>query len=216
MYNQRKNKKWASMIIFFGFILLIQIAQAHASDEDRVLSPYPSYGTYVAAPVSYIPVIVSGVEYYYANGSFYRRFGDAYLAAPAPVGAIVRTIPPNYNPIVIDGAIYYIIHGSVYLQTLNGYQVMPQKPFMIERYASEQNNVVNIPPQTALSNQQHAPANAEESFTVNIPNSKGGYTPVTIKKSGDGFIGPQGEYYQEFPKVEELKIKYAKQDEALK
>ena len=78
MYNQRKNKKWASMIIFFGFILLIQIAQAHASDEYRV---------------QYVPVIASGVEYYYSNGAFYRRFGDAYLAAPAPIGAIVRPIP---------------------------------------------------------------------------------------------------------------------------
>ena len=208
--QNRLNKNIVSFIIFFNLILLIQIAQVYASDEDSVQAPYSPYGTYVAAPVSYVPVIASGVEYYYANGSFYRRFGDAYLAAPAPRGAIVRTIPRDYKPIVIDGVTYYIVHGSVYMQTASGYQVMPQKPFMIEKYADEQKNMINIPAQTAIVSQQPVAANAEESFIVNIPNSKGGYTPIDIKKSGDGYTGPQGERYQEFPKVEELKTRYLK------
>jgi hypothetical protein len=45
-------------------------------------------------------------------------------------------------------------------------------------------------------------------FTVNIPNKHGGYTAVVIKRSGIGFIGPQGEYYPEFPKVFQLEIIY--------
>ena len=210
------NRASVSLIIFFSIILLIQIVQVYASDEDRVQTTYPPYGTYVAAPASYVPVIMSGVEYYYANGSFYRRFGDAYLAAPAPIGAVVRTIPREYKPIVIDGVTYYIVHGSVYMQTTNGYQVMPQKPFMIEKYADEQKNMVSVPQQVMQSSQQPAVANVEEAFTVNIPNSKGSYMPVTIKKSGDGYTGPQGECYQEFPKVEQLKTRYSKQDESLK
>ena len=209
--QNKLNKNIVYLITFFNLILLIQIAKVYASsDEDIVQTPYPSYGTYVAAPVSYVPVIASGVEYYYANGSFYRRFGDAYLAAPAPIGAVVRTIPRNYRPIVIDGVTYYIVHGSVYMQTTSGYQVMPQKPFMIEKYADEQKNVLSVPAQIPLNSPPPAAANEEELFTVNIPDSKGGYTPVTIKKSGDGYIGPQGEYYQEFPKVEQLKTTYAK------
>jgi hypothetical protein len=47
-------------------------------------------------------------------------------------------------------------------------------------------------------------------FIVNIPNDKGGYTPVIIKRSGNGYIGPQGEYYPEFPKVSQLKLLYGK------
>ncbi len=47
-------------------------------------------------------------------------------------------------------------------------------------------------------------------FTVHIPNSGGGYTTVIVKRSGDGFVGPQGEFYPEFPKVEQLKVMYAK------
>jgi len=48
-----------------------------------------------------------------------------------------------------------------------------------------------------------------EAFTVNIPDSNGGYAPVVIKKAaGGGFTGPQGEGYAEFPSVEQLKALY--------
>ena len=47
-----------------------------------------------------------------------------------------------------------------------------------------------------------------DEFTVNIPNTHGGYNAVVIKRSGDGFIGPQGEYYPEFPRVFQLQMKY--------
>ena len=50
----------------------------------------------------------------------------------------------------------------------------------------------------------------QNEFTVNIPNKLGGYTSVVIRRKGDGFIGPQGEYYPEFPKVFQLEIMYGK------
>ena len=53
------------------------------------------------------------------------------------------------------------------------------------------------------------PAQPDE-FTVNIPNDHGGYTTILIRRSGNGFIGPQGEYYPQFPKVSQLKIMYGK------
>jgi hypothetical protein len=46
--------------------------------------------------------------------------------------------------------------------------------------------------------------------TVNVPNSQGGFTPVAIKRSGQGYVGPQGEYYDHFPSVSELKMIYGK------
>jgi len=49
-----------------------------------------------------------------------------------------------------------------------------------------------------------------DSITINIPNDKGGYTAVTLKKSANGYIGPQGEFYTEFPKVSQLEIMYGK------
>jgi hypothetical protein len=47
-----------------------------------------------------------------------------------------------------------------------------------------------------------------ESVVINIPNSNGSYTQVTLTKSGDGYVGPQGEYYTGHPTVEELKVLY--------
>jgi hypothetical protein len=49
-----------------------------------------------------------------------------------------------------------------------------------------------------------------ESFTLNIPDQSGGYTQVIIKRSGTGFVGPQGEYYPEFPSVAQLQAMYGK------
>jgi len=47
-------------------------------------------------------------------------------------------------------------------------------------------------------------------FTVNVPNTHGGFTAVIIKRSGNGFTGPQGEFYTTFPKVSQLKVMYGK------
>jgi hypothetical protein len=47
-----------------------------------------------------------------------------------------------------------------------------------------------------------------DSFTINIPNNNGGYTAVTLKRSGNGYIGPQVEFYPEFPKVSHLQVIY--------
>ena len=47
-----------------------------------------------------------------------------------------------------------------------------------------------------------------DEFIVNIPNPHGGYNAVVIKRAGNGFVGPRGEYYPEFPKVFQLQMKY--------
>jgi len=47
-------------------------------------------------------------------------------------------------------------------------------------------------------------------YVVNIPNRLGGFNAVVITKSGDGYKGPNGEYYPEFPKIFQLQMKYGK------
>jgi hypothetical protein len=68
-----------------------------------------------------------------------------------------------------------------------------------------QTQVVTLP-QTENANTQ----TAGESFVVNVPDAKGGYVSVTLIRRGTGFVGPQGEYYPEFPKVKQLKEMYGK------
>jgi len=41
--------------------------------------------------------------------------------------------------------------------------------------------------------------------TVNVTNSNGSVTPVTLRKQGVGYIGPKGEYYNSLPTSEQLR-----------
>lgn len=47
-------------------------------------------------------------------------------------------------------------------------------------------------------------------IVVNIPNANGTTTAVVLKRSGSGFIGPQGEYYPSFPPMAQLTAMYGK------
>jgi len=47
-----------------------------------------------------------------------------------------------------------------------------------------------------------------DSVTVNVPNDNGGYTSVVLKRSGNGYVGPQGEYYEQVPTTSQLKAMY--------
>jgi hypothetical protein len=50
----------------------------------------------------------------------------------------------------------------------------------------------------------------DSEFDVHIRNSKGEMVTVKIKKSDNGYLGPQGEFYPEFPKIAQLKEMYTK------
>ncbi len=47
-----------------------------------------------------------------------------------------------------------------------------------------------------------------DTVTINVPNNNGGYTAVVLKRSGNGFVGPQGEYYGQIPTTEQLRVMY--------
>lgn len=47
-------------------------------------------------------------------------------------------------------------------------------------------------------------------FPVNIPGPNGTYTTVMIRRYGAGFLGPQGEYYPEFPRMDILDAIYVR------
>ena len=185
-------------------------------------------------PDGFVRLFIGGLEYFYWEGMFYRMAAGGYMVVPAPVGAVVTAIPAGYQHVIVDGIPYYTINGVTYMQTAYGYyQVVPTPQVVVMSNAVPvPQSAVNIapatppPPPPAPSTDQKAgvaPAlentpvtqcasstKAEDVFTVNIPNAKGTYTPVTLKRSGNGFIGPQGEFYTEFPRVEQLKVMYGK------
>ncbi|MBF0478957.1 MAG: hypothetical protein HQL26_05705 [Candidatus Omnitrophica bacterium] len=218
-----------TMSIILGSVLVLGVDQACARDGgernhsgSRVESGrhfdggrhfdrdnhYPFFGLrFSFLPRTYYSLYVGGAGYYYLDGTYYIRERGDYVVVNPPVGAIVRAIPDYYQPVVINGMTYYMNNGVYYLYTTQGYQVVPQpqQVFMQPAALMSQPVVQPVVPSSA-------PANSSDVFTVNIPNAQGNYTPVIIKRAstGNGFVGPQGEFYSEFPKVEQLKEMYGK------
>ena len=201
----------------------------HGRDRDRGPEPYHTRhympeGRYVRVmPDDFARIFVGGLEYFFWEGMFYRPAPTGYIVVPAPVGAVVTAIPPCPQPVIVEGVPYYMVNGVTYMMTSYGYQVVPLPRVVVAQ--SETTVPVSMPPISTppmstppISTGSGTPtappaasaANAGDSFTVNIPNSKGGYTAVTLRRSGNGFTGPQGEYYPEFPRVDQLKVMYAK------
>jgi hypothetical protein len=51
---------------------------------------------------------------------------------------------------------------------------------------------------------------AGDTATVNVPTQSGGYTSVVLKRSGNGWVGPQGEYYDQIPSEDQLQAMYGR------
>lgn len=164
-------------------------------------------------------------RYYYRGGSWYRHGwlgGDIAFSALA-IGALIDSLPPRYTTVVYGGVPYYYYDGYYYRPYYGGGYVVVQPPVVAQPVvappivaAPEATPVAAVAPAPASAPAAAAPveqpkAQTPETLIVNIPNSKGGYTKITLKKSGDGYVGQQGEYYPGNPTVEQLKVLYDKQ-----
>jgi hypothetical protein len=144
-----------------------------------------------------------GGRNYYRDGRWYRHgwLGFDIAVSALALGAIVESLPPRYQTVYVSGAPYYYYDNYYYRPYPNGGYVVVPPPVAAQP--------VVVMPETApvvIQPQQQIP----EILTINIPNSRGGYTAVTLKRSGNGFVGPQGEYYPEHPTVDQLKALYGK------
>jgi len=81
----------------------------------------------------------------------------------------------------------------------------PQPPPQEVVVAQPQQVVVSQPVQEVPS-----ATYSGDTVTVNVPNSNGGYTSVVLKRSGNGYLGPQGEYYDQVPTTAQLQAMYGK------
>ena len=159
-----------------------------------------------------------GGRYYYHGGRWYNSgwlwFGAGVTALAA--GAIVAGLPPRHTTVVVSGTPYYYYENTYFRPCPNGYVVVPAPAVTQYVVAAPEALPVQVVQQAptapaASAMRQVMPAgSAQDFFTVNVPNEKGYYTAVTLRKSGNGFLGPQGEYYPEFPSVGQLKTMYGK------
>jgi|GEM_PF-1233342 len=164
-------------------------------------------------------MVVGGIIYYLCDGLFYHRHGYDYVVVVPPIGAVVPAIPDGFIPIVINGFTYYTSNGVYYRRTHDGYLVVEQPQTVVVETVKvvTQDSPVTTTITPTLTTTTTTPitstvttATPQDSFTVRIPSFQGGYVAVTLKRSKDGFIGPQGEFYPEFPSVEQLKVMYDK------
>lgn len=202
---ERTKKSLAVMLLL---LILCQSSFALAWGRKPPRGHFRPHGTHFdVLPFAAATLLIAGAHYYYWEGEYYRRSSSGYVVVAPPVGAVVTAIPSGYQTIIIDGTPYYIANGVTYIYTSGGYQVVPTPRTVII-----QNNAAQvITSEPAKTQNTVVTAGAENnSFTVNIPNSKGGYTAVTLTRSGSGFVGPQGEFYTEFPKIEQLKVMYGR------
>ncbi|MFA5316168.1 MAG: DUF6515 family protein [Dehalococcoidales bacterium] len=138
-------------------------------------------------------------KYHYRDGRFYRQglFGLFDTIVAPPPGVVVRVIPETRRVMIVDGATYYYYDDVYYTSCPDGYVVVqaPRQEVKVVEVARISE------PVTALDG---------EPVTVNIPNSDGTYTPVKLFKHGNGYKGPQGEFYEGHPTVAQLKALYGK------
>ena len=176
------NKFW--VIAALSLILIMPSLDAFAYDRGH------HHGWTRLLPPRHEVVVVRGSRYHYYDGRFYRPgfFGFGFSIAIPPLGAIVTSLPFGYRTIVVTGTPYYCYDDVYYRPYSGGYIVVPA-PAAAPVVVQPQGN---------------------ETVTINVPNSRGGYTPVTLIKQGNGYIGPQGEYYSGNPSIDQLRALYGR------
>jgi len=141
-------------------------------------------------------ITIGHKKYHYRDGRFYKPGLFGFTVVAAPFGITVKVLPPGHKTLVIGGIPYYYYNNIYYKACPSGYVVV-SNPLI---NAKGVYYTFAARPQGLLA----------ETITVNIPNSDGSYSCVTLAKSNNGYIGPQGEYYHGNPTVEQLRALYGK------
>ncbi|MBU9888994.1 MAG: hypothetical protein KTQ49_03890 [Candidatus Omnitrophica bacterium] len=146
---------------------------------------------YHSLPRGYLTLKIANEVFYYLDGMYYRYTPAGYVVVTAPRGAMVPVLPPYYRQIPYEGKTYVYYNSTYYVQEPAGY------------------TVVTPPPQVVTQNPVATEA-PEKTIVVTVPNPNGSYIPVTLEKYSDGYKGPNGEFYPDYPSIDQLKAMYAK------
>jgi hypothetical protein len=106
---------------------------------------------------------------------------------------------------VLEGVPYYYYNGEYY--TPDGDELVVVAP-PVDNPAAVSNEVESSGSTAPAKAEPKVAQQSAETITVNVPNVRGGFTPVQLVKKDKGYVGPQGEYYPDHPTVDELKVLY--------
>ncbi len=107
--------------------------------------------------------------------------------------------------VVISDVPYYYYDGVYYTPYEDGFVAVEEPIAQPEKKAAP---AAVAPSKEPSKNASVQPGAAEETITINVPNSQGGFTPVSLVKHEKGYIGPQGEFYPEHPTIAQLQVLY--------
>lgn len=120
----------------------------------------------------------------------------------------IYSLPRQAKFVWAGGERYYSYRGIYYKPSSCGtYYTIVDDPYEREQVS---NTTINHFYQGNTSQAAADTIGNQSEFDVNIYNSKGEMVTVKIKKLDNGYIGPQGEFYPEFPKIAQLKEMYTK------
>jgi hypothetical protein len=192
--DKRISLKMAGL--FVGLCLFVMLSASNSSAWWGV-----SYGGYNHRGYNH------GFYGHHGYGFYRPYYWGLNFAVTAPsIGAVVSYMPEGYTTFVINGIRYYSCDGYYFRSCPSGYVVVPAPQ------ATSAGSTAPSQPAAKPSSEEAAPqtkATTDNSVvTINIPNSGGGFTPVKLTKYKDGYKGPQGEFYQGHPTVDELKALY--------
>ena len=147
---------------------------------------YPPHGfVFGVLPPHHYTVFHGGIQFYFADGIWYRNEGPArFIVVAPPIGVVVPVLPPAYATVWVGNAPYYYANDTYYVQSPGGYTVVAPPPSNVIVEQPPPNVVVQPVPQAV----QPAPAPVQQ-----LP-------PATVAQGPDNvFIYPkngQGEQQQ--------------------
>jgi hypothetical protein len=201
------------MIAGFGLIVILSAMDASAW---RVGVSYrggyhgSAYGGFRGGHNHFYPGFHHG--YYQGWYGYGPRWPYRYDVAPC-IGTYVTYLPDVYETVIINGKTYYFAGGYYFSPYSRGYVIVPEPvsaaPATTQAKGSETKAQASSPAVADKAPVATQPeSTSHDTTTINIPNSKGGFTPVVLVKHKDGYLGPQGEFYAGNPTVNELKVLY--------
>jgi len=149
-----------------------------------------------------------GGRHYYRDGGWYRHgwLGFDIAVSALAIGALIDSLPPRHATVVVANTPYYYYDNYYYRPYPEGGYVVVPPPVLVQPVMA----IPQTAPVLAAVPAAQPQPQAQDTSTINIPNSRGGYTAIALKKSGAGYVGPQGEYYSDNPTVEQLRVLYGK------
>lgn len=84
------------------------------SDAHRGLTTATVGAPVASLPRGYETIGVSGLNYYYRDGTFYRQTDSGYVVVAAPIGAEIRNPPTDGEFVGIAGQQYFVYEGTYY------------------------------------------------------------------------------------------------------